>query len=427
MPAKAALAPKAAFIGGGIAGLYAALLYSDAHPGHTVTVYEASGRWGGNIETYYDPKKAYQYEAGAGRFNNHHKLLNGLIERFGLTPIPITSKKQSCELLKVPKPALAPKPKAAVATGAETMTYGEYLEQQTSKEYRREAQEAFGYDAEFDWMNAADALRMFRMDFRSSIQYFALKEGLSELVKRMVKTLDERPNVHLRLRRKLTGWHWDAAAREFVVNVGKTHRVDVLYLALPKEALLGIVGSPIDHLREALNAVQSVPLHRIYGRFTKDSAYPEQRTTTRLPIRQYIPIQPALKLSMVSYSDTGAADDWHGLYKKNREVFKATLEDTLTRMFRVCDDRRETDRRENERADRTYRLRWARSYYWAAGVHVWKAGVSSEAVARVVRRPLGAEVPCFIVGEAYSRHQGWIEGALMTVQETFGMKNNLKK
>lgn len=398
-----------AIVGGGIAGLYTALLYSDMYPEHKVSIYEASERWGGNIQTYYGSK--IHYETGAGRFNNHHRLLNALIQRFKLTPIPITSKKQSCEHDVIPEPdAKAPGAPEDYAS----ITYGDYLEQRYSKEHRRVVQETFGYDAEFDKMNASDALRMFQTDFSSTRPYFALKEGLSELVKRMVDELRKRPNVYLYTHHTLTKW---TIANGFNLTFKRNTRIpptisvsaDRLFLALPKNALIKLcASSPLKPLKKVFHSVESIPLHRIYGRFTDASAYPDKRTTTRLNIRQYIPINPELKVSMVSYSDTRAAKKWHALYVKDRSEFKATLERMLTQMFQSCPEYIST---------KTYKLRWVRSYYWAAGVHVWKAGVSSERIAPLLRQPLGEKVPCFIVGEAYSSHQGWIEGALWTVQE----------
>ena len=403
-----------AIVGGGIAGLYTALLYSDTYPEQKISIYEASGRWGGHIDTYYG--SSIQYEKGAGRFNNHHRLLNALIQRFGLTPIPIVSKKLSCEYDSFPEPDTQQTRDASKTY--ESMTYGEYLEKRYSKQYRKVVQETFGYDAEFDKMNASDAIRMFQTDFRSNSQYFALKEGLSELVRRIVDTLRKRPNIHLYLRHTLMKWTATNGFNLTFVSQGQHNKERIvsvnanrLYLALPKNALIKLCSaSPLRPFKSILNSVESVPLHRIYGRFTEASAYPDKRTTTRLDIRQYIPIHPEMKVSMVSYSDTHAANRWHALYVKDRIAFKSTLEQMLSKMFQSCSPQQQVNAPD-------YKLRWVRSYYWPAGVHVWKAGVSSDTIAHQLRQPLGLLIPCFIVGEAYSQHQGWIEGALQTVQQ----------
>jgi monoamine oxidase len=68
-------------VGGGIAGLYAAL----SLPHQKVLLLEESNYWGGRIKTHYNP----QYEIGAGRFHKNHRILWKLIQRFKLTPIPL--------------------------------------------------------------------------------------------------------------------------------------------------------------------------------------------------------------------------------------------------------------------------------------------------------------------------------------------------
>ena len=81
---------KVIIVGGGIAGLYAALKLHDQ--GFTdISIYEAKDRLGGNVYTYYD--KDIQLEAGASRFNKYHKTILKLLKRFNLTIYPIPTEK----------------------------------------------------------------------------------------------------------------------------------------------------------------------------------------------------------------------------------------------------------------------------------------------------------------------------------------------
>jgi monoamine oxidase len=50
---------------------------------------------------------------------------------------------------------------------------------------------------------------------------------------------------------------------------------------------------------------------------------------------------------------------------------------------------------------------------WGGGWNSWNIGVKSWEVAKAVQQPV-PELPVYIVGEAYSRDQGWVEGALDT-------------
>ena len=88
-----------AVIGGGIAGLYCAYKLSKYKK---VILFDERNYIGGRIYTH-----PMQYEVGAARFNNNHKLLLELIDEFGLTSIPISkemdyikcSKKQNQKLV----------------------------------------------------------------------------------------------------------------------------------------------------------------------------------------------------------------------------------------------------------------------------------------------------------------------------------------
>jgi monoamine oxidase len=66
----------------GTAGLYCGILLAEA--GHTVTIFEASDRAGGRIQTYRDPKNTSKYigELGAMRFPlDNHPYVNSLIRQ----------------------------------------------------------------------------------------------------------------------------------------------------------------------------------------------------------------------------------------------------------------------------------------------------------------------------------------------------------
>lgn len=60
------------------------------------------------------------------------------------------------------------------------------------------------------------------------------------------------------------------------------------------------------------------------------------------------------------------------------------------------------------------------SQYWPEGVHMWKEGVNSIETYKQIQN-IGKETQnsMYIVGEAYSMHQCWIEGALESVDNVF--------
>ena len=68
-------------------------------------------------------------------------------------------------------------------------------------------------------------------------------------------------------------------------------------------------------------------------------------------------------------------------------------------------------------------MEWVQSYYWKDGVHTWIPNIDPEEV----REKLNEVYPNIaIVGEAYSLRQGWIEGALETVESVIKSFENKK-
>ena len=76
-------------IGGGIAGLYCAIELLKKHKNLSVLLCEKYANLGGKVSTYYG--KGIQYEEGAGRISEKHKLVLELVKRYKLTLYPIKS------------------------------------------------------------------------------------------------------------------------------------------------------------------------------------------------------------------------------------------------------------------------------------------------------------------------------------------------
>jgi hypothetical protein len=175
-------------------------------------------------------------------------------------------------------------------------------------------------------------------------------------------------------------------------------------VALPQKALLEL---PIftAKQRHMLKAVRGVSLHRIYAAWTGDAApwYASiPKTTTDNRIRQFIPISRDANhaVAMASYSDYKDAIYWHRVANKGTQTLGATLLKYLGRVFGGV---------------RIPYPAWIQSHYWPEGIHVWKPGADSATLAKKITQIMGKDVPFYIVGEAYSQHQGWIEGSLKSV------------
>lgn len=405
-------------VGGGIAGLYSALKYLTIFPKASVVLLEASSKLGGRLQTYYSSSNSsnkYKYEIGGSRFNQNHKLLISLIKKYNCNMIPIGSKKQICtfnkSILHAPTWKLPntfkPAPKAVLIN----LTFGKYLETYYSKEERLYFQTQFGYDGEFDIMNASDAIRIFERDFSEKSQYYIIQEGFTTLVNRIRDDLLQR-GCKIYTKSSVTNFKYDTSNSTFKVNTNTNKHFisSKLFMALPQSAL-----KKFEQWKEAnwLNSVTEIPLLRVYGKFTKASSYLDKRITTDLSLRQYIPTDPINHISMVSYCDTKNAIESYKKYKKDPVQWEKELMNQVFMLQKKCLSN------ESTQSNIIPEMVWIRPYYWEHGVHVWNVKTDSAKMHLQARSPMGSRVPCYIVGEAYSVHQGWVEGALETVEEVF--------
>ena len=63
---------------------------------------------------------------------------------------------------------------------------------------------------------------------------------------------------------------------------------------------------------------------------------------------------------------------------------------------------------------------WFKIFYWNAGVHHWKPNIDIDRQIREIQwNTFGHNHNIGIVGEAFCRNQGWIEGALENVEEFY--------
>lgn len=400
-------------VGGGISGLYTAL--KCLHYGMRVIVLEKMERLGGRIRTVHQDGRVF--EAGAGRFHEKHALVRQLIAHFGLHETRIQGAKsyiddpnfQATEHIQrvidyvrshsIPREMLQQIPFLSLCR----MVLGVHV---ASKVVH-----AFGYNAEFELMNTYDALRMFERDFSGNARYYTCKEGLSALVDSMADTIKDMYG-HIFTQTQVT--NIKRTQQGFKVSAkdarGKprVYQCIAVVCAIPKGSLEELKFFSQDQ-RSLMNTVVPVSLHRIYGNFPvshgKSWFYDIPRTSTKTHIRQFLPLDKKQGLAMISYADTDDADYWKRYADRGTNALKRQLLKQLHVTFPDVDSIPEPQ--------------WLNSYYWPAGVHMWKPGVDSQTVIPQVQQILGVDSAFYIVGEAYAKNQAWIEGALETVESIF--------
>ena len=412
---------KYLIIGGGIAGLNTGLsLIEKGIKGSEIMIVEKNYRFGGKINTIYLKDLDINFECGAGRFTNNHKLLLKYIKRYNLSnkirelsnekEYFIRGSKDPEGVFKVETeikldPYLLIK---KVIDESRNRNYSkEYMSSITFKELcidiiGNEATifliDAFGYNSEFELLNSNDAIRIFKNDFNLKNKYYILEDGLSQIIQLMTDELIKN-NVTLLLKTKLLDFKYIERKFRSVFTGEIEIESKYMILALDKIALLKI--NILKDLEDLINSVDTVKLNRIYAIFPKEKngkAWFDDipKTTTDLPIRQFIPINSKNGLAMVSYSDSDYAQDWQD--KVINGTSKKYIMRYLHKMFpkKVIHAPTLID-----------------YHYWNNGTHCWLTHVNSEKIKKRLIKPY-EKIDLYICGEVFSDNQGWIEGALET-------------
>lgn len=383
-------------VGGGISGLYTG--YQLSKTGKRILIVESTNRWGGRI--YTKKEKGVQFELGAARINSKHTKVMSLLNELKL-------KDNLYELsdsinFKVNGPKIKFHNVISEIVDKSSLYTKKYLESINllqlcidilGFESAVNFQHKFGYDSEFYHLNAYIALKSFKKDFfNNHSNYYILQSGLSSIIDALIAHLESCDNVKLKL-------------DVLVTDLGKN------YIQKGKKKTYGnkiICCVPYYTLRtfskckelDFIETISPVPLIRIYAIYPKDKQgkvwfHNLDRTITDNYIRHIIPIDPESGLIMISYTDGHYAEMWNNISKLgNKQLIEhlhKEIKDVLGKSI----------------PKPTY----ITSYYWSAGVHMWKPGVNVKDTYQKLLKPFEDE-HIYLINECYSKHQSWIEGCL---------------
>jgi hypothetical protein len=370
-------------IGAGISGLYLGI--DLVKKGHNVTIIERSKRLGGRVYTKHFMD--YNFESGAGRFSNNHRLLLELIERYPLKgPIKIGGgSEEIIEYYKVIQDSLRNN-----KSDLSTISTMDYLIGLFGKSKAEHFRLIYGYDGDLLLSSAQCGTNILMDDYKST-QYYVLMDGLDKLIECMadeftsnggkilfrknVSTIDKGPGYYV-----LKGATLDIKCHKLVLAIPPSS-----IEKLSPNTSLGVFGF--------LKYVKPVPLLRVYFIYNKPQAALKglHKMVSELDIRFIIPINQ--QIIMISYSDYKLALKWKALYEMSVDTFtrKVLKEFTIV-------------------TSRTLVQPDSISFeYWGEGVHVWTPGFNYVENYSKIIQPLEG---LYLSNEAYSKKQGWLEGSL---------------
>ena len=400
-------------IGGGISGLYVAYKLSEKYT--KITIIEKNTKLGGRINTIY--KNNYSYEAGASRISQNHTFLLNLIKEIGLENDLYKLKGE-----KIPNSLIVDDSCAATDNNNNTHNIKDLISSVIieSSKYNMKfltkltfiqlaslilssaevnfIKNTLGYEAELNNLNSFDALRIFEQDLNFKSDYYIVKSGFSKICDKLREILIDR-GVEIQLDKTMI----DYSISNDLFNIQLDDETIVsknLILALPKNGLKNIAKIN-NTLSGILDTVNEIPLNRIYAKYPKNKDGDVWfkglgKITLNTPMRFIIPINEKNGLIMISYTDSENAVFWDKINEYDlldETIYKVTKEIFPDKVIPEPE--------------------YIKSYFWNNGIHFFKPGFNSEIIN--ISKPF-ENTNLFIVGEAYSKHQGWVEGALDSVQ-----------
>lgn len=183
-----------------------------------------------------------------------------------------------------------------------------------------------------------------------------------------------------------------------------------------------VIATDIDGVKDLIRNVSSTPelyyqikgqpFLRLYAKFSRESI-PHLKekiqgvTIIPGPMQKVIPMDPDHGVYMIIYSDNADADFFKKYFKnneKNRSTLNTLLENSLDLKGKL-------------------RIENIKDFYWKNGTHYYTPLTSHfDTRQEFIEKAQHPDPNVLIVGEVISLHQGWVEGALESVEKTLTIK-----
>lgn len=445
-------------IGGGISGLYCAYNLLKSNGQLRILLLEKGLRLGGRVSTFYSNdnngnngnkkksgnKKMYMFETGAARFNDNHKLLNKL-----LNDLHLDNEKQKIDNVKdiiwygdnkfINERAKYPhmddiikainteiKAKALTSTTIRKYTLQELAEYLLSNNHIDDnihiteyMESLYPYNAEQYNMNAYDALQIFNTDFTHNIQYYMLKCGLSEIIKRLQTSIINmgcdiitsytvsNVNGNVKKRGGIPNTNTTTTTNTNTNNrvnyiINNEYTCNSLMICIPKLALKKVAFFRNLLGIKLLNSITCIPLYRIYAKYPLSTKNNKvwftgiNKVIVNHPIKFIMPYDEKNGILHISYTD--------GKYAKF--LWKKFLAGTINSYL-------DTEIKKLFPDKQIPKPQWIKHYYWECGMGSWNKNIDSTKTMIAIIKPSKSN-NIYFCGENYSNQQGWMEGALFT-------------
>lgn len=404
-------------VGSGISGLYFAHLLKNKTDNFIIL--EKKGRMGGRIKTV--KHDCFWYEAGATRIPFHHKHILELIKKLGLSHklfqmCPkkdyningklLNSKRCQMDFKKTTNNIIKYGKKLGKGTKFSNTLFSisnHILNKKIIDDYIIKT----GYNSQQNKCNFYNYLK--NLKNYNNTKYYKLYDGLIQIIDKLACLIGK---DKIKMGHLLQDIKYDNKKKVFNLLVnGKVIRTRKLVCGIMKLDLLKFdILYDYDNL---LNSVSHNRYIRIYAKYNKvNGKYwfkNINKTITDRCLRKIIPVDKKNGLIQLCYCDSEYAE------MLNNENINGTLFDVIHK--NLCEVF------PNIKIPKPI---YFRAHYWDSGTHWWLPNAESDKIGKKIEN-IDNNVPLYIIGEAYSSVQGWMEGGIVSALSVFNRIFNEKK
>ncbi|GAG58881.1 unnamed protein product, partial [marine sediment metagenome] len=189
-----------------------------------------------------------------------------------------------------------------------------------------------------------------------------------------------------------------------VSNLEKQYSCERIIFAVPKKNLFQIDG--LKNLHPLFESVRPLTLNRIYAKFKDLNWFGDSNIHSDLPIQQINIVNKKRGIIMISYSTNGNAFDFLNAEMHSDKEYNLLWGEISGYLMRILKRKRIPD------------PIWIKQNYWCHGTHHWNPNYDSDIVRKLMLKPI-EEKNIHFIGSAYSRVQGWTDGAIESAKDLF--------
>jgi hypothetical protein len=398
-------------IGSGIAGLYSAYKIKQLDPTLSVLILEKNKKqWiGGRTsnEEFYGTDVVTA--AGIGRKNKDHLLID-LLKELNIPYHEFTSISHyvtDFQPVNINETMRMLKREYKEDTPNKPITFKEFATKHLGTKKYKEFIITSGY-SDYEKEDAFETLYNYGMDDNAG-KLAGLSISWKDLVEKLVheigsQNIKAKQNVVKILKDQV-----DPCFFEVETQKGAIYKCNKIIIATTISSLQHLIPSK----SSIYNQIHGQPFLRLYAKFSKSSTeimkqYVKGYTVVEGPLQKIIPMDPSKGVYMIAYSDNASAialKDHLENTLENREYFEDLLEQSL--------GIEEVSLKINALLD----------FYWPIGTHYYEPlkgpYKNRTAFINAAQHP---DKNILVVGEVVSKHQGWVEGALESVEAVLNKK-----